>query len=153
GRDWHGYLLEAQGNLHAALAEYLMSSQLDPLSEFSHKSIGFVYLLMERYDDSIREELKALELSPGFSVAHWVLGSAYAAKGMYPEAIEELRKNGGKPSLAYVLAISGKKTEARKALDEIERQAKTEYVAYSDFALVHVALGEKEKAVTELEMA
>jgi serine/threonine-protein kinase len=153
GRDWHGYLLEALGNFQGALADESFAAEVDPLSEFSHKSVGGVYLLMGRYDDSIREELKALELSPEFGVAHWILGSAYAAKRMYPEAIEEFRKNGGMPSLAYVLAVSGKKTEAKKILDEIERQAKTGYVAYSDLALVHLALGENQKAIMELEMA
>jgi tetratricopeptide (TPR) repeat protein len=52
-------LLSDIGNQTGALEEIELTSRLDPLSEFSHKSLGWVYFLMGRYEEAIKEEQKA----------------------------------------------------------------------------------------------
>lgn len=85
--------------------------------------------------------MKALELNPGFEVAHWVLGRAYEAKSMFPEAIAEIRESGAKASLAYVYALSGDKSEARRILHELERAARTHHIGHVGLALIRVGIG------------
>ena len=54
-------------------------------------------------------------------------------------------------SLAYVYALSGKRYEARKRLNNIIEYAKKNFVSPFDIAYVYGALGEKEEALSWLE--
>ena len=56
-------------------------------------------------------------------------------------------------NLGYIYGKSGNKGDAQKMLDELHLRAKTEFVSPYDFALVYVALGDKEKTFEMLEEA
>ena len=59
----------------------------------------------------------------------------------------------GRASTGYTLAASGNRREARAILDELKAQAAHTYVPPSNLALVHLALGEREEALNQLEAA
>ena len=81
------------------------------------------------------------------------------AKGMYKEAIAQHEKavahsNGGtyeRTGLAYALAKSGQRGEARKILARLNEEASGEYVDHASLAIVHFALGKKEDGLAALE--
>ena len=86
------------------------------------------------------------------------MGTVYNANGQYGEAIAEFRKaltlNDDpwvKSLLARSLAKSGQQGEATKLLHELESEAALRYIPGSAFAIVHAALGEKDKAFVWLE--
>ncbi len=45
----------------------------------------------------------------------------------------------------------GKQGEAQKILEQLKERQKNEYVDSASFAIIHVALGEKDKAFASLE--
>ena len=103
------------------------------------------------------------EVAPGASKsssrARFGLGFAYAWKGMYEEAVGEFKKvisiQGSTTTnqcyLAYALAMSGKKSEARSILDKLKTTK--EYVSPAELASLYVGLGDKDLAIASLEKA
>jgi hypothetical protein len=76
----------------------------------------------------MKTALTTLEIDPGFVPVHRLISLAYTGKGMYEEAIKENKRwgelTGNKiktdVALAYILASSGKKDEARKIIEDTE---------------------------------
>ena len=107
------------------------AESLDPLSLIISADMADVLFVARQYDESIRQSRKTLEMDPNFSVAHFELGQAYAQKRMYSEAIAELQRaialsGGGTTStsnLAYVYAISTKRNEAVKILNDLKTRS------------------------------
>ena len=58
-----------------------------------------------------------------------------------------------KSSLAYAYAVSGRRAEARRILDELEELRKRRYVPGYHIAIIYVALGENDQAFEWLEKA
>ena len=57
-----------------------------------HLFKGAAYVLKEQWDEGIAEYNKALELNPGFAIAHRTRGFAYCGKGQYNQAISDFTK-------------------------------------------------------------
>ena len=79
----------------------------------------------------------------------------------YQEALAEYRRtreiSGDTPQvdaqIARVLALSGKQSEARAAIGELEKRATRQYVPPYDIALIYSGLGETDEAFKWLEKA
>jgi len=56
-------------------------------------------------------------------------------------------------SLAHAYALSGKKTEARKILEELNKQAKHRYISPGTLADLYFLLGDKDQAFAFLDKA
>src|SRR2546423_5635012 len=124
---WYGLIyLTSMGRLDEAFAEIKRAHELEPLSLSINTDYGFLPYLMRQYDRAIDEYRKALELDQNFIYTHWKLGLAYEQKAMYEEAIAEFQKaialSGGSAQAVVLLgpayAVSGRRTEALKVLDE-----------------------------------
>ena len=152
-RLWHGYFLEALGQQSANLAERRLAQELDPLNLTAGSGVGTAYFYLGQYDKAIQEQRKTLELNPDFSMALASLGEVYEAKVMYSDAIAEYSKAGALADLGHAYAASGRKTEARRILRELDQQSKHRYVSPYDRALIYVGLGENDQAVAWLERA
>jgi predicted Zn-dependent protease len=50
-----------------------------------------VLLSARRYDESIQQSRKTMEMDPRFAVGHYQLGQAFIQKHMYTEGIAELQ--------------------------------------------------------------
>jgi tetratricopeptide (TPR) repeat protein len=106
--------------------------------------------------DALQE---ALDMDPSFAITHLDLGLVYLEKGMYKEAIAAFQKgrtlSGGDPDMialaGYGYARSGKKSEAQKALVELNELSRHRYVSPFERALIHIGLGEKGQAFEWLE--
>ncbi len=77
---------------------------------------------------------------------------------MYPEAIAEARTsielNSGSSAKGFLglwLAKSGKREETVKLLGELKQESTRNYVQSLTFALIYLALGDKEEALNHLE--
>jgi eukaryotic-like serine/threonine-protein kinase len=157
--QWYGELLRKIGRMDEAIAEQRRALELDPLSAVIMTSLGQTLYYGRRYDEAIAQVRKVIEMNAGFVAAHGVLGWCYAQKGMYNDAIAEHEKavalsNGGtyeRTGLAYALAKSGRRGEARKILAQLNEKASSEYVDHAFLAIVHFALGEKEDGLASLE--
>jgi tetratricopeptide (TPR) repeat protein len=112
-----------------------------------------------KFDATIEQGKKIIELDPNFPKGYEELGLGYLAKRQYPEAITQFQKGtelGGRArrSLAYLgfaLAASGKRDEALVILKELQGKYQKHEALAQDVAAVYVGLGEKEQAFAWLE--
>ena len=88
------------------------------------------------------------------------LGQALQAKGRLPEAIAEYRGATELDDDPFALALlgqayarSGQRDEATKILARLNEQAKSRYVAAYGIAVLYLGLGDKKRAMDELERA
>jgi tetratricopeptide (TPR) repeat protein len=100
-------------------------------------------------------------MEPNLGFAHWLIGLIYTYKGSYEPAILALQKSiplsADSPdepaSLAPAYALSGRRTEARKILEELKRQAKSRYISPGTMTDLYAVLGEKDQAFALLDKA
>jgi serine/threonine-protein kinase len=129
------------------------------LSSIINSVVSWVQYLGRRYDDAIEQCKATLEMDPNYYAAHLYLGESYEQKGMYAEArasLERARKiSGGRArdlgALGHLYAVSGNRHEALAILKELERQSAAGYVEPFYIALVHLGLGNTERALDELQ--
>ena len=127
---------------------------LDPLSPAANLNLGWAYFEARRFDASITQIKKTLELNPKFAYAHMQLAWNYAKKEMYAEAIVESDKAltllaeaddqlllG---SLGWVYGLSGRAGQAMKLLDRLEVLSTRKWVDPCLVAHIHDGLGAKD---------
>jgi tetratricopeptide (TPR) repeat protein len=65
---------------------------LDPFSVIMNRIHADILVDGRKFDEAIPLYKKTIELDPNFPTAHFFLGRAYEAKGMYDEAVAEYSK-------------------------------------------------------------
>ena len=155
-RHWYSLTLALRGRLDEAIAEAQRARELDPLSPSINTDLGWIYYLARRYDLAIEAYRSTLEMDPAFSLAHFDLALAYSAEGRNDEAISEMGKASDRGSdylggLGYVCGIAGRRREALAALRDLTALAQKKYVPPYHFAWVYTGLGDRDRAIAELE--
>jgi eukaryotic-like serine/threonine-protein kinase len=156
---WHAEFVMTMGRHEEAIARMKQSQALDPLSLIINVAIGWANYTARRYDAALEQLLQTVELDPDYPVTHWILGQLHRTTGRYELAIAEGEKaaalSGGSPLMRAALAHSygkaGRAKEALQILDDLTRLAQHKYVAPHFFAVIHIGLGENDKAVEYLE--
>ena len=159
--EWYGYFLTVNNRLPEALQQTKLALELDPASPLLQNVQGEIYYYKRDFDASIRQEIKTLELSPGFLYPKIWLASAYREKKMYKEALTKFdlarKQSNDSPALlglyGHALAIGGDKSGAQRVLAQLERASKTRYVPALYFAAVYTGLGDKDQTFHWLEKA
>jgi serine/threonine-protein kinase len=153
-------VLSALGQFEPAIAEGKRALELDPLSLIINTDLGQDFFYARRYDEAIAQLHKTLEMDPRFYFAHWALGAALQLKGQLSEAVAEYNKAvelNDDPSVLALLgqayARTGQRDEAQKILVRLSEEARSRYVQAYSFALMYLALGDKERAIDEMERA
>jgi len=168
GRAWcpcetlgYSMYLGALGRTDEAVGAVNRALEFDPFNLVLNFAMAKSLYMGRRYDESIQQGRKMLEMEPRFPLAHWQLGVAYAEKGMYREAISELEQDkalthGHPLPLSYlgnILARSGDRSRALQALEEMKTVSKQKYTTALGFARIYAGLGDKEQAFAWLEKA
>jgi TolB-like protein/tetratricopeptide (TPR) repeat protein len=150
--------LLAVGQFDRAIAEGKRAVELDPLSVIITADLGADYLVARRYDEAIEQFHKAIDLDPRFYYVHWNLAEALEMKGDLRGALAEYKKAAELDDDPFVLALLGQayakvgqRDEALKILAQLSQIAAHRYVPSYSFALLHMALGDKDKAIEWLE--
>ena len=148
------------GEFDRAIAEGKRAVELDPLSLVINTDLAVGYTMARRYPEAIEQFNKILAMDPRFYYARWTFGLALQCNGQLPEAIAQYKKAAELTDDPFVLAWlaqgyakAGQRDEALKLLAQMEELATKRYVGLWSFAIVHLALGEKGKAIDELERA
>jgi len=142
-----------------AIAKMKASLDLDPLSLIICVAIGWAFYMARRYDESLEQLLRTVDLDQNYPVTHWILGLLYRITGRYDLAVtageRAVTLSGGSPlmraALAHTYAIAGRAVEARKLLDDLAALRQRKYVASHFFAGIHIGLGEIDTAIECLE--
>ena len=155
------FYLMPVGRLEEAIAEGKRSLELEPLDLNHGANLSGLYFYAGRYDEALEQARQVHSLDANFIVGRWALSQVYIQKGMYAEAIElnekALQTEPTNPvflrfaGIAY--AKAGRRPDAEKIIDRFREIAKTQYVMSYHLALIYSALGDKDKAITELENA
>ncbi len=153
-----GYATLAQ--FDSGISEAKRAIELDPLSLIINADCSWVYFNARRFDEAEAQARKTLEMDSRFFLAHYYLGAVLQFKGQIAQAIPEYQTAFDLNHDLYSLAMLGQayarnrqKEEARKILARLSEEAKSHYVAPYAFALVQIPLGEKDRAIEELEQA
>lgn len=161
GYELYSYLLCATGRLDEGIKMAKRSLEVDPLSVLLSGDTGQAYYLARRYDEAIKQYQKTLEMDHNDAFANMALGMVYEQKRMYDEAIAGYQKaiNVSERTsnilgvLGHAYAASGRKGEALKILDELKEMSKQKYVSPYDLAVLYTGLGEKDRAIEQLNKA
>ena len=150
--------LRCVGNSDKAIAELKRALQLDPLSLIINADLGVGLVTARRYDEAIGQLRKTIEMDPYFYYAHFNLGKGLQLNGQLNEAMAEYKKAAVLNDDPVVLGLIaqgyaklGQRDEALKALEQLQQIATQRYVWNYTFAVVHIALGESDKAIDYLE--
>lgn len=160
-RHWFAEFLMAMGRFDEAVEQLDTAHELDPLSPTIGFGVGWVQYFLGDYHAAIRRYEKTLELDPDFILAPWFLAPALVQAGEYDRAIEVCetwiprvrRQNGLAALLAYAQAKAGRREEALSSLELLERLAPGKEVAPDHLALVHIGLGDRDRAFEYLDVA
>jgi tetratricopeptide (TPR) repeat protein len=104
---------------------------------------------------------QTLSMDPNYMLGHFNLGMIFTARGAYEDALTALgRAIGYAPDFADALGVlgyaysrAGKTVEAQAVGTELQRLSSKTYISGAVRALYHLGLGERERALTELERA
>ena len=81
------YYLRPVGRIDEAIVETQHALSLDPLSILFRVHLGFLYYLQRKYEHSIAQFRKVLEMNPRYYLAHAMMGTVYIAAGQFDEAL------------------------------------------------------------------
>ena len=83
---WYAHYLTAMGRLEQAVKELEQARDIDPYSIFIHKFLAQALYYNRRYDDSLREYLRGMELFPTRWEFYDGIAEVYEQKKMFAEA-------------------------------------------------------------------
>jgi TolB-like protein/tetratricopeptide (TPR) repeat protein len=155
GVDWFaltGHFAEARAEIDVAL-------QLDPLSSIIREGQMFIRLLEHHYDEAAQGYCELIADDPTFYKGYTSLGRVYAQQGKFLDAIRMLEKGrslaGDVPNIlgamAQVYALGGEPERAREILGQLEQREKSVWIPSTVLAIVHLGLGQHDRALDYLE--
>ena len=139
--------------MEEALAEYRRAFELDPVSPTMSNYLAMGYSYLHRDDAALEQVNRTSELDQGYPYSHALRSFVYVRQSKFVEAVEEMQRYvaasdpGDLPALAnlgIVYALSGKKGESARILDELERASHSRHVQTDSVAVLHLLLGETE---------
>jgi TolB-like protein/Tfp pilus assembly protein PilF len=156
--DGYGTYLAVVGRADESDAEMRTAERLDPLASVIAFDAGWNAALARRYERSAETFRRALRIDPGFGYSRINLGLVLLLQGRREESVREVEaglKMTDSPlaiaTAGTVLAQAGESARARQVLDQLVETSKTRYVCPYEMAIIHLNLGEKEKAFTLFE--
>jgi tetratricopeptide (TPR) repeat protein len=158
--NFAGYF-SALGRHDEAIAEVQQARRLDPLSSMVNSDVGWYYYFARRYDEAVEHSKRTLALDPKFLWANLCIQLSYLQRPDWQGAIafarQEMIEAGVSHDRLASLASPDRKTALgtywRWRLESMEEQKRRAPVDPSMFAQIHMALGEHDKAVADLEDA
>ena len=156
-------LAQIGGRKQEVYAEIDRAHQLDPSSLIMEASVGELRVQSGDIDEGLASCQKFEAEHPEFPRVHECLAIAYQAKQMYPEAIEEFKKQaqltGSKGYIIFATNLEqgyragGWQAGMRKAARALIAAREKEVVLASDIASCYAAAGDKEEAFKWLNVA
>jgi tetratricopeptide (TPR) repeat protein len=119
--------------------------------------------MARRYDESIAQFQKALDLNPNLPVSRSSLALAYAMKHMYPQALAEFDKIADQDKsvaaenqfvaglLGWVYAVSGRRADALEIAEALKDLSSRTYLDFYWPGAIYAGLGDKDEAFRLLE--
>lgn len=152
----------SNSGLHAEADRAITGArELDPLSAYTLAIQGQVLFQARRYDQAWEPLERAIRLEPNFWIPHVILGKILERGRQFESASISLDRAdalaGGSTEpisiKGWVMARSGRTSEARQILRSLEDRRNTVFVPPYNLALIHFGLGNVIAAMDWLEQA
>jgi tetratricopeptide (TPR) repeat protein len=135
--------------------------ELDPLSANFSGNLAEHYFYARQIDQAVAQYKKTIAMNPKLANPHAGLARVFELQRRFEESLAELNQaialSKRSPKLIALLghinASAGRKDETLRLLRELERMPRGVEVAPADFALIYLALDDKERALTWLRKA
>src|SRR5262249_38143170 len=156
--QWYAIHLAITGRSVEANMEMRRAVELERDSAVMNADMGQILYFNHRFDDAIAPCKRSLEIDPDFFNAHKYLYEIYCEKGLYDEAFTEMSRIAVTPGAAELPVPEGAREAFRSKgirgfwqwrLQELSSTGPATYEA----AEIHARLGEKDKALSDLEGA
>jgi TolB-like protein len=159
-RQWYAFGLVSQRRFPEAITQSMTALEIEPLLYLTSNDLAVINYYARRYDETIRLARQCLELEPGSSIGHAVLGMGFTGRGEYEEAAGELRKadatgessNTVSGRFGNALALAGHRAEAIIILDHLKKRP-VGSANHVEAAFICAGLGERDQAFDFLEQA
>jgi tetratricopeptide (TPR) repeat protein/serine/threonine protein kinase len=156
---WYSFHLQMEGRFDEAIAEMLRARELDPLAPGVLQGLGWCYYQSRRFERSLVTFESMLEAVPDFAYGLATYGWALRAVGRFEEAVgaseKALQHSGGGQmfvaNLGASYAAAGRTADARATLTRLKEMARRSYVSPYQRALIHLHLGERDRALALLQ--
>lgn len=147
------------GRLDEAMREIEIAQALDPLSPIIAEGKAFVLVLQRRHDEAIAHLREILRAEPSFYKGHTGIGRALIQLGRYDEAIVNLERGAAIAgdvakilgALGQAYGLAGQQSRAREILRQLESLQTRRHVPATSFALIHLGLDDRQRALDYLE--
>jgi DNA-binding winged helix-turn-helix (wHTH) protein/tetratricopeptide (TPR) repeat protein len=154
GHHWYAFFLQTLGRFDEALDERRRALEIDPLTPMLGVGLAGLYLAMRQPEEAAAAAERTLQRDPRFWYARLNRGQALEQLGRHQEALqdfldaERLVPDNFLVMSAVVggLAATGEAREARRRVAEAERLAISTYVPAFELGLMHIALGDIDRA-------
>lgn len=161
GHQWFAEFLTARRRFDEAIARMKVAQDLEPDSLNMDAALGATYFFARQYESALSQFERVLRRDSKHSRARFSLGIVNTVTGNYDEALRHLTKavkvspnsTRGVAALGYALALSGQRGKAREVLDGLLQKSGHQFISRYSLAPIHIALGEKDAALSSLEEA
>jgi tetratricopeptide (TPR) repeat protein len=159
--NWYAFHLTMEGRFEEGIEQMLRTRELDPLSPAVLQALGWCYYQSRRFEEGIATFRAMLDATPDFPYGLITYSWILRAVGMTDEAVKVGEKaldlsGGGQLYIAALgasYAAAGKQEEARAAIERLNQMMVHGYVSPYLRALIHLHLGERERALELLQQA
>ncbi|MEO5858279.1 MAG: hypothetical protein ABIR33_04945 [Pyrinomonadaceae bacterium] len=150
--------LSPMGRHDEAIAEMKIAMEKEPLYLIQGANYAAVLMYARRFDEAVEQAKKTYDLDPEFLGSINWLGHAYAARGMYAEALTMVGKRSEsdmplRAAAGYCYAKMGQREKALANIEQWKEIEKERYVQNYWVAIAYAAMGDKDGAFAELEKA
>jgi len=152
---WYAFHLMMEGRFEEGLEQMLRTRELDPISPSVLQALGWCYYQGRRFDEAIATYRNMLESVPEFPYGLVTLSWTLRHTGEVDEAVNAAEKaldlSGGGTfyiaALGAAYAAAGRQQDARGVLERLAQLSVHGFVSPYQLALIHLHLGERERAL------
>jgi TolB-like protein/Flp pilus assembly protein TadD len=147
--------------LEEAREEMLLAQALDPISSIIARDLAVIFYYEKDWDAALEQCDHAVELNPHFALAYWILGSVQEQRGDFDESAAAFQRAiqlapqspRMQAALGRTLALSGKRQDALRIVQDLHDLAGKRYVSPFELASLHFAVGQKDEGFQWLAKA
>jgi tetratricopeptide (TPR) repeat protein len=158
---WYGHLLAIAGRFDDALASIDSALQLDPLSILVSAHKGWILYFARRFAEAEALLATVVEMDPSFPLSTYFLGLNWLQMGKSAQAAAHLQRAvdlvpghpGVLSALARARALEGRRDEALRIREELEKLQARRRVAPYFCACLELTLGNSKRAMDLIEDA
>lgn len=158
---WYSHLLAAVGRVDEALAESRKLIELDPFDLINNVHLSWHHYMAREFPAAISEAQRTLAMEKHFHWGYFFSGLALDAVGDHDDAVKHLRTSlelSGQSTvmlaaLGHAYGTAHKPDDAIKVLAQLNLLSQTRYISSYEIALIHLALGEHDRALDLLDVA